>query len=98
MFSSWHDPDPSGLRRREPDEPDVDGLVVHPSQDEPVEHDIAGAGVQDLVAENEDGADTSVTVAKGNDTTCTITNTRKARSITVEKTVSATGPTVRDGV
>ena len=42
------------------------------------------------VSENADGADTSVTVAKGDDITCTITNTRKARSITVEKTVSAT--------
>ena len=45
---------------------------------------------EETVAENEDGADTSVTVAKGDDITCTITNTRKARSITVEKTVSAT--------
>ena len=46
--------------------------------------------MRSTVAENEDGADTSVTVAKGDDITCTITNTRKARSITVEKTVSAT--------
>ena len=45
---------------------------------------------EETVAENEDGADTSVTVAKDDDITCTITNTRKARSITVEKTVSAT--------
>jgi uncharacterized repeat protein (TIGR01451 family) len=45
---------------------------------------------ESTVAENEDGADTSVTVAKGDDITCTITNTRKARSITVEKTVSTT--------
>ena len=45
---------------------------------------------ESTVAENADGSDTSVTVAKGDDITCTITNTRKARSITVEKTVSAT--------
>jgi uncharacterized repeat protein (TIGR01451 family) len=42
------------------------------------------------VSQNPNGSDVDVAVGKDDDVTCTITNTRKARSISVEKTVSAT--------
>src|SRR5947209_46233 len=52
---SRRDPEPPRLRGAEAHEADVDGFVADPPQDEAVEDDVSGAGVDDLVALHEHG-------------------------------------------